>query len=209
MALNEIQLEQLKELYPHNTRKEIAEILGVTTPSISAYCVKMGLNYKNAKRVNWTMKKIRELKELYSNPAVTNQEIAEQFGVSVNSIHSAARRYNIKRGTWREEGLKVCSCCGGLKPATKEYFHVRNKNQAHILHSWCKECHSEYTRTNRVQKQKRLSIDQKQRINFMYGNIKAEDIAKELGVKTHQVEYYIKAMQKKGKFQKIKPRKVV
>lgn len=43
------------------------------------------------------------------------------------------------------EGMKKCTKCGEIKPATAEYFN-RDRTKKDGVGSWCKECRSEYNR---------------------------------------------------------------
>lgn len=204
MIWTEENKELLNELYPIMSRKEIAEILGTTVPIVSAYCFKIGLNYKTRNQISWTQKKLKELNEMFSDPACSLEDIAEHFRTTKASISTIAYKNGMKRGHWFDEGLKECSRCGSLKEATTEFFPKGN-GCIDGLHSWCKNCWSEYRRKgdNEIN---RLTVNQKKIIIAMYGRVPAPQIAEELGVKLHQVQHVIRSLQKKGQLKQLKPR---
>ena len=91
----------------------------------------------------WTKEKVWELQEMYSNPEYSVKEMAEHFGVTIAAIRNVAGKNLMQRGMYKDIGLKKCTKCKDILPATIKYFH-RNKCRKDGLNQCCKKCNIEH-----------------------------------------------------------------
>ena len=87
-----IQEETLfRELYPTNTAKEIAKIIGRPASALCAKAFKLGLSDGHV----WSKKELDQITKLY--PDKTAQEIADQIGRTVAAVRHRTYHLGLSR----------------------------------------------------------------------------------------------------------------
>lgn len=98
---------------------------------------------KKPKKRRWTDEKLWEFQEMYENPDLTVQDIANHYNLTKASIYRIAHLNEIKRGTYHNEGSRYCPHCKNVLAEFEFYTNVKGRNG---YNSWCKECDKERNR---------------------------------------------------------------
>lgn len=90
-----------------------------------------------AKKRKWTDEKLWEFQEMYENPDLTINEIADHFNIAKKTVYLVAHLNEIKRGTYHDEGSRYCPHCGIVLAEHEFYTNIKGR---HGYNSWCKDC---------------------------------------------------------------------
>lgn len=85
------EVERLRTLLLTHRHKEIAIILGRTLTSVKSMITRLGFGQRHF----WSPEEIQQLRDLY--PVTRTEDLAAVFHKPVHKIHSAARRFAVKK----------------------------------------------------------------------------------------------------------------
>lgn len=141
----------------------------------------------------WTKDKIWEFKEMYEDPDICLEEIAQHFNLKLRSVYSTANKYKFKRSFYYQEGYLKCIKCKAI--LSFDEFH-KNKSSYSSRQSKCKDCCSKNST-------KKISHHTKSQIDFVINNYSnttytVRDIAQHLNITTEQLKNLVARLRKKG-----------
>ena len=146
IAWTKDEVKLLKELYPDNSARDIANELGRTVTAVRVKAYKLGLCER---RNVWSKKELNLVKRLY--PSKTVQEVAEKIGKSVRATRRKILTLGLQKRLRYEQchrvvkgtKEKLCSKCRRWKGESQ---FCRNRRLKYGLQWRCKECESKYAR---------------------------------------------------------------